>query len=398
MSEAPASLTIRTYASLTDIPATAWNACARPETPTPSCEVNPSLSHQFLTALEQSGTVSPGTGWAPHHLAVEQGKEIIAVAPAYIKSHSMGEYVFDHSWADAYERAGGRYYPKLQLAVPFTPIPGGRFLVKEGPHSGAAQDVLMASIAALVERSNLSSAHATFLSQAECERASQHGFLQRQDQQFHWHNHGYLAFDDFLDALTSRKRKAIRRERREALEPAITIERVTGSDIAEAHWDAFFSFYMNTSARKWGRPYLNRLFFSLIGEQMSDQILLVMARRDGRYIAGALNLIGSHALYGRNWGALEHHPFLHFELCYYQAIDFAIERGLARVEAGAQGEHKLARGYLPSPTYSAHYIASASFRRAVAAYLERERSAVDDMIETLTELGPFRRGAAEIDS
>ena len=398
MSEAPASLILRIHTRLTEIPAIAWNACARPDTPSPSGEMNPSLSHHFLASLEQSGTVSPETGWAPHHLAVEHNNEVIAVAPAYLKAHSMGEYVFDHSWADAYERAGGRYYPKLQLAVPFTPIPGGRFLARTGPHSMAAQDLLITSIARLVERNGLSSAHATFLPQAECLRASQHGFLQRQDQQFHWHNQGYRTFDDFLDALASRKRKAIRRERRQALQAAITIERLTGSDITEAHWDAFFSFYMDTSARKWGRPYLNRLFFSLIGQRMSEQILLVMARRDGRYIAGALNLIGSHALYGRNWGALEHHPFLHFELCYYQAIDFAIERGLRRVEAGAQGEHKLARGYLPSPTYSAHYIANAGFRRAVAAYLERERSAVDDMIETLTELGPFRRGAAEVDS
>lgn len=389
-------LTLRTITRLADIPASVWDSCAIPQTG--ANEVNPTLSHAFLSALETSGAATSGAGWSPCHLIVQRGIDVLAVAPAYLKSHSMGEYVFDHSWADAYERAGGRYYPKLQCAVPFTPVPGRRFLAKPSPDEATATLQLMQGVTALVQRFSLSSAHATFLTRLEAEAAGTQGFLLRQDQQFHWRNRDYRTFDDFLEALASRKRKAIRRERRDALSPGIIIERLSGSAIGEEHWDAFFGFYLDTSGRKWGRPYLNRRFFELIGSAMPDQILLILAKRDNRYIAGALNLIGSHALYGRNWGAIEHHPFLHFELCYYQAIEFAIEHKLARVEAGAQGEHKLARGYLPSPTYSAHYIADPGLSRAVSTYLARERAAVDDMIETLTELGPFRKGTAEVDS
>ena len=390
-------LTLRTAASIAEIGQTAWDACAGNGGDKAGLEFNPSLSYAFLSALEQCGAVSPETGWAPRHLALEADGEVLAVAPAYLKSHSQGEYVFDHGWADAFERAGGRYYPKLQIAVPFTPVPGRRILIAQKADDQTLCQATANGIMALAERYGLSSAHLTFLSEAEWNVLGKAGFLLRQDQQFHWQNRPYPTFDDFLAALSSRKRKAIKRERREALAAGITVEHLTGSAITEAHWDAFFAFYLDTGGRKWGRPYLNRHFFSLIGQSLADHILLIMAKRDGRYIAGALNLIGSHALYGRNWGSIEHHPFLHFEICYYQAIDFAIAHRLARVEAGAQGEHKLARGYLPSPTYSAHFIRNPGFRQAVAAYLERERHAVGEMIETLSALGPFRRGEAELD-
>lgn len=396
MADSTSELTLRTLTNIADLPAESWDICAGSRDNAEQ-EYNSTLSYAFLHALEAAGCVSPATGWAPRHLVAERGDKVVAVAPAYLKSHSQGEYVFDHGWADAFERAGGEYYPKLQLAIPFTPVPGRRLLIRPGEDKQQMVRLLAGGIANLTERYNLSSAHATFLSEAEWQGLGEAGFLKRQDQQFHWHNRGYGSFDDFLSDLSSRKRKAIKRERREALAAGIEVEAVTGKTIEDRHWDAFFTFYMDTGARKWGRPYLNRRFFSLIGESMADDILLILAKRDGRYIAGALNLIGSHALFGRNWGAVEHHPFLHFELCYYQAIDFAIARKLPRVEAGAQGEHKLARGYLPSPTYSAHYISNVSFRRAVAAYLERERDAVSDMIETLTEMGPFRHGEAERD-
>lgn len=392
------SLTLRLISSLNEISPAAWDACAVPTPPSDDAETNPFVSYDFLHALEAAGTVGGRTGWTPRHLVVERCSEVIAVAPAYLKAHSMGEYVFDYSWADAYEQAGGRYYPKLQIAVPFTPVPGPRLLVRPGPGADEARLALVHGIAALVERIGVSSAHLTFLPEADWQRLGEAGFLQRQDRQFHWHNRGYGSFDAFLGDLASRKRKMIAKERRAALSAGLTVERLTGKDLTEAHWDAFFAFYMDTGSRKWGRPYLNRRFFSLLGERMADRILLVVAKRHGRPIAGALNLIGSHALFGRNWGAIEHHPLLHFELCYYQAIEFAIERGLARVEAGAQGEHKLARGYLPSATYSAHFIADPRLRRAVSQYLDREREAVSDMIETLTELGPFRHAAPEVDA
>ena len=368
-----------------------WDACANPA----GESYNPFISHAFLSALEESGSATRRTGWLPHHLLLEDSEGNLAgCMPLYLKSHSRGEYVFDHGWANAYENAGGSYYPKLQCSVPFTPATGRRLLAPVGPGREAAEDMLAGGAVELCKRLGVSSLHLTFLPERQWTRLGQIGFLQRTDQQFHWHNRGYDSFADFLGELSSRKRKMIRKEREKALENGIEIDWVTGSDLTEDHWDAFYAFYMDTGARKWGSPYLTREFFSLIGERMADDTLLVMARRDGRYIAGALNFIGSDALYGRNWGAVEHHPFLHFECCYYQAIDFAIERGLARVEAGAQGEHKLARGYLPSRTHSAHWIANASFREAVADYLSRERQHVDHDMAVLGEYAPFRHDIA----
>ena len=311
--------------------------------------------------------------------------------PCYLKSHSYGEYVFDHAWADAYERTGSSYYPKLQVAVPFTPVTGRRLLVREGPGRAAREAILLQAAATLADRLDVSSLHVTFPTREEWALAGKLGFLQRNDQQFHWRNETHGSFEDFLAVLASRKRKAIRIERRRAKEGGIEIEWVTGSDLTEAHWDAFFAFYMDTGSRKWGSPYLTRSFFSLIGEAMRDQILLVLAKRGGHPIAGALNFIGSDTLYGRYWGALEEHACLHFEVCYYQAIDYAIAHRLARVEAGAQGAHKLARGYLPVPTYSAHWIADPALRRAVADYLTRERAAVAHEIALLGEESPYRK-------
>lgn len=330
-----------------------------------------------------------------HQLLRDGGGRIAAVVPCYAKSHSQGEYVFDHGWADAFERAGGSYYPKLQIAVPFTPVTGPRLLVRAGQERPAVRAALAGALDRLPERLGASSLHATFLTGTDAAALEAAGWLTRLDRQFHWLNPGYGAFDDFLAALASRKRKLIRRERSEALAPGISIDILTGSDITEAHWDAFFAFYMDTGSRKWGQPYLNRRFFSLIGETMAERIVLVMARRAGRHIAGAINFLGAHTLYGRNWGAIEHHPFLHFEVCYYQAMDYAIARGLARVEAGAQGEHKLARGYVPTTTRSAHRIVHPGFRRAVADYLTRERDHVADVDRELAGLAPFRKGNPE---
>ncbi|MBA4790192.1 MAG: N-acetyltransferase [Rhizobiales bacterium] len=381
---------LQVFARIADIPAAAWDACAAGGAARPE----PFVSHAFLSALEDAGCVGRRTGWLPQHLVLAGvAGAPSGVAPAYLKSHSRGEYVFDHGWAEAFEGAGGRYYPKLQAAVPFTPVTGRRLLTRD-PADTAAADMLGAGLVQLARQREASSAHVTFATQAEWEALGNLGFLQRIDQQFHWINEGYGSYDAFLEALASRKRKAIRRERREALSEGITIELLTGADLTEAAWDAFFAFYMDTGARKWGQPYLNRAFFSLVGERMADQVLLILAKRAGRPIAGALNFIGAETLYGRYWGAVEHHPFLHFEVCYHQAIDYAIARGLAVVEAGAQGEHKLARGYLPRQTYSAHWIANADLRRAVAHYLERERAHVRGMGEELAELGPFRRGSA----
>jgi len=353
---------------------------------------NPFISHDFIAALEASGSAVARAGWQPQHLIAETAAgEVVGVAPCYLKSHSRGEYVFDHAWADAYERAGGCYYPKLQVSVPFTPATGRRLLVRPGRDRDTVQAGLAAGLMELTRMRDASSAHLTFMVEAEWRFLGAHGFLQRTDRQFHWENAGYGSFEDFLGALAARKRKVIRRERRDALPPDITVHWLTGSDLTEAAWDAFFAFYMETGSRKWGRPYLTRAFFSLVSEKMRDHILLVMAKRAGRFIAGALNFIGSDTLYGRHWGAIEHHPFLHFELCYYQAIDFAIHRKLDRVEAGAQGEHKLARGYLPVTTYSAHYIVDAGLRRAIADYLKRERAYVAAAGEELAGYGPFKR-------
>jgi predicted N-acyltransferase len=381
--------TIRIIDRIAEIPAAAWDGCAGPD--------NPFLSHAFLDALEASGSATAETGWLPQHLALEDsGGRILGVAPLYLKGHSYGEYVFDHGWADAYQRAGGRYYPKLLSAVPFTPVSGPRLLVDAaiGPGGRAAiADALIQGMLELARRHKVSSVHVTFPTEADWERFAAAGFLQRMGQQFHWENQGYASFDDFLAALSSRKRKTIRKEREAALAGGIEIHTLTGAAIEKRHWDAFFRFYISTSDRKWGSPYLTRPFFDLIGARMADRIVLIMAEKNGRLIAGALNLLGSDTLYGRNWGCAGDFPFLHFEACYYRAIDFAIAHGLRRVEAGAQGQHKIQRGYLPSPTYSAHWIRDPGFKRAVADFLARERRAVSHEMDELAELSPFRREA-----
>ncbi len=372
-----------------------WDALANPDPAT----YNPFLQHAFLDALENSGSVGGRTGWVPRHILLSEPDGTLAGAlPAYVKMHSQGEYVFDHGWAEAYERAGGAYYPKLQVAVPFTPVPGPRLLVGAGEGADARRGALAAGAAELCRQSGLSGVHVTFCTEAEWHRLAAAGYLQRTDQQFHWTNAGYGSFDDFLASLASRKRKAIRKEREQAKAAGLDIVWVTGADITEAHWDAFFAFYMDTGSRKWGRPYLNRRFFSLLGAAMADRCLLVLVRRAGRWIAGALNMIGGDCLYGRYWGAVEHHACLHFEVCYYQAIEFAIRHRLPRVEAGAQGEHKLARGYMPTPTYSAHWIADPALRRAVARYLDEERRAVAEQRELLAEYGPYRKIPAPEDA
>jgi predicted N-acyltransferase len=345
--------------------------------------------------LEESGAATPRTGWAGQHLIVEdRADRALAAMPCYLKSHSRGEYVFDHGWAEAFERAGGAYYPKLQVSVPFTPVTGRRLLVRPGPEMETAREALIAGALQLCGRQGASSVHLTFVTLDEWRFLSGLGLLARNDVQFHWHNRGYAKFDDFLGALSSRKRKLIKRERREAREDGVEIVRLTGADLTEAVWDAFFSFYMDTGSRKWGRPYLNRAFFSIVSGRMADRIVLVMARRGARYVAGALNFLGADTIYGRYWGATEHRPFLHFEVCYYQAIEYAIDNRLARVEAGAQGPHKLARGYMPVTTYSAHYIENAGLRRAIADYLTRERVHVAAESEELAAIGPFRKDVA----
>jgi predicted N-acyltransferase len=394
--------------SIEQINAAEWDACANPpvhlDSPNGGAEpdetgsgygerFNPFLTHAFLRALETSKSVSSRTGWTSVHVLVKDAEgRLAAAAPTYLKSHSRGEYVFDFGWADAYQRSGVKYYPKLQVAVPFTPVTGRRLLVAPG-HGEAAWQTLIAGLRALREKTDASSIHVTFPTKADSNALGSAGFLQRTDQQFHFLNRGYADFDAFLNDLASRKRKMIRRERKEALANGIEIETLTGSDITEAHWDAFFQFYLDTGARKWGTPYLTRAFFSAVGASMANSVLLVMAKRAGRYIAGAINFIGRDALYGRNWGAIEDHPFLHFEVCYYQAIEFAIARGLSRVEAGAQGEHKLARGYGPVATYSAHEIADPRFATAIDAYLQKERIHADLALEQLAEMTPFRKGA-----
>jgi predicted N-acyltransferase len=409
-------ITLESVPSVGDVPAADWDACANPAVDPDSLEgldtlasgplandsgvastspYNPFVSHAFFSAVEASGSACTRTGWGPRHLVARLDGAVVGVVPCYLKSHSQGEYVFDRGWADAYERAGGRYYPKLQASVPFTPATGPRLLMANGVDRERIADALASGLMALCGATKASSAHVTFAREDEWKFLAAHGFLQRTDQQFHWHNQGYGAFDDFLASLNSRHRKAIKRERRDAVAEGITIHKLTGSDITEDAWDAFFAFYMETGSRKWGRPYLTRSFFSLIGESMPEDVLLVMARRNNRWIAGAINFIGSDTLFGRNWGAIEHHPFLHFEICYYQAIDFAIERGLKTVEAGAQGEHKIARGYLPQTTYSAHYIADPGLRRAIDEYLRRERAYVEEAARELTESGPFRKSADE---
>ncbi|MEG3087869.1 GNAT family N-acetyltransferase [Sphingomonas sp. PB4P5] len=375
------AVTARIADGVAAIPAAAWDACAGAD--------NPFLSHAFLSIVEQSGSATPRTGWQPIPIVVDGADgQPAAIAPAYVKSHSQGEYVFDHGWADAWERAGGRYYPKLQIAAPFTPVPGPRLLLRD-PAMAAP---LIAAIEAVTDQHGLSSAHATFIAPDQVPLFEAAGWLIRAGTQFHWHNDGYASFDDFLAALASRKRKAIRKERAAAIK-GLTVRHISGADITEAEWDAFWIFYQDTGSRKWGKPYLTRAFFSLLGATMADRVLLIMAERDGVPIAGALNLIGADTLYGRYWGCTEDVPFLHFELCYYQAIDAAIARGLTTVEAGAQGEHKLARGYAPVTTWSAHYIPDRNFRRAIADFLERERESVASDQEYLAELTPFKKAA-----
>ena len=384
---------IRVETSFADISAEDWGRLAGASRADAQTPYNPFVSHAFLSSLEESGSAIADTGWLGQHLLLEDDDgTLLGALPAYLKNHSQGEYVFDHGWADAFERAGGHYYPKLQASIPFTPATGPRLLHRSGQPSLPIQTGLAEGLKELCRRHGASSAHATFVPEAEMPVFEAAGYLHRTDQQFHFLNAGHGSYDDFLATLASRKRKALKKERRAALEHGIEIDWLTGKDLTESIWDQFFTFYMDTGSRKWGRPYLNRRFYSLIGERMADDILLVMARRDGRYIAGAINFIGGETLFGRHWGCIEDHPFLHFEVCYHQAIDFAIEKRLARVEAGAQGEHKLARGYLPVTTHSAHYIAHAGLRRAVADYLERERHDVEMMSEYLAEHGPFRRG------
>lgn len=362
-----------------------WDALAPPGTP----PLDPFTTHRFLVALERSGSTGPGTGWTARPLVLRQGGRVVAAMPLYVKTHSQGEYVFDHGWAEALERAGGRYYPKLQVAAPFTPATGPRFL---GPE--ALRGALLQAAIGLVRSNGLSSLHITFCTGDEAEAlAGQEGLLHRVTQQYHWENPGYGSFDDFLAQLSSRKRKMIRKERAAAQAHGLTIRSLTGEDLRPEHWDAMWAFYQDTGSRKWGRPYLTRAFFDHVHQTMRDDVLLVLAEADGQPVAGALNFIGRQTLFGRYWGALADYPCLHFELCYYQAMDFAIARGL-RVEAGAQGEHKLARGYLPAPVHSLHWIADPGFRRAVAQYLEGERRAVDEEIEVLTAYGPFRRGGS----
>jgi len=373
--------------ALTDIrriPAAEWEACAG--------TANPFLRHGFLSALEDSGCVAAETGWLPQHLILrsEDGR-LIGAMPLYLKGHSFGEYVFDHAWADAYERAGGRYYPKLLSAVPFTPATGPRLLVRAGEEDDSRRAQLLTAATTLARQHRVSSLHINFLPEEEARMAEAEGLLLRTDQQFHWINRGYPDFEAFLDTLASRKRKQIRKERRAALGDDISIRRLSGSEITEAVWDDFFAFYQDTGLRKWGRPYLNRDFFSLLGERMGESVLLVLCRREGRTIAGALNLIGADTLYGRYWGCLEDHRLLHFEACYYQAIDYAIAHGLARVEAGAQGPHKLARGYEPATTYSVHWLADPGFSEAVRRYLEMERRDVEEAARLLARHTPFRK-------
>jgi uncharacterized protein len=383
MNDTDGLITVKVHAAIAEIPAAEWDACAG--------DRNPSVSHAFLNALEESGSTTTRTGWTPQHLSrAESGGAILGVVPLYAKTHSYGEYIFDYGWADAYERAGGRYYPKLLSAAPFAPVPGPRLIVRpDAPSETRAH--LIAAMVELAKRRRISSLHVNFPERPDLEALTDAGFLQRLGQQFHWTNAGYRDFDDYLAALNSRKRKAVRKERREALAAGLEIDVLTGTDLRPRHWDAFYEFYLATSDRKWGSAYLNRRFFALIGERMPEKVVLVMARRGAKYVAGAFNLLGRDTIYGRNWGSYGDYKFLHFECCYYQAIEFAISHGLKRVEAGAQGPHKLQRGYLPVPTYSAHWVPDPAFRRALAQFLAREQEMVAHKIDRLAEFSPFRQ-------
>ncbi|MAN99236.1 GNAT family N-acetyltransferase [uncultured Roseovarius sp.] len=386
-------ITITLHDRLSDIGQADWDACACPEATTGRPE-DPFTTYRFLEALEDSRSVGAGSGWQAHYLSAEQEGQIIAVAPLYLKSHSQGEYIFDHNWAHAYERAGGRYYPKFQIAVPFTPATGRRLLTRPG-FEAVGRAALVEGARDVAQRNGLSSLHITFCTGEEAEAGATLGLMPRRTQQYHWVNRGYADFDGFLADLSSRKRKAIRKERARAADFGGEIVTLTGDQIQPEHWDAVWTFYQDTGARKWGTPYLTRAFFNRAHDTLRDDILLILALRGGRPVAGAMNLIGASALYGRYWGCIEDHPYLHFELCYYRAIEFAIEAGLQRVEAGAQGEHKLARGYLPVPTHSLHWLRDPGFAEAVAQYLKAERAAVDEDIEILTSYGPFRKTSEE---
>ncbi|WP_324753130.1 GNAT family N-acetyltransferase [Roseovarius sp. Pro17] len=387
-------ITIRAHGDLSGIAAGEWDSCACPEAVGGARPEDPFTTYRFLKALEDSGSVGPGTGWQAQYLTAEQGGQIIACAPLYAKSHSQGEYIFDHGWADAYQRAGGRYYPKLQMAVPFTPVTGRRFLTRPG-HEQSGRAALVQGALQIAEQNALSSLHITFCTGAEAEAGAAMGLMRRTGQQFHWFDAGYGDFDGFLAALSARKRKNIRKERRVAQEFGGQIVQLTGDDIRPEHWDAVWEFYQDTGARKWGTPYLTREFFEIAHDTLRDDILLILAMDGAQPVAGAVNLIGASALYGRYWGCIEDHPCLHFELCYYQAIDFALANGQVRVEAGAQGEHKLARGYLPVATHSLHWMRDAGFADAVAQYLRAEGAAVEEDIEILTSFGPFRKTPKE---
>ncbi len=393
MNRPATALSVRVVDRIERIPADQWDACANCESGSGAGGPdNPFVSHAFLDALEQSGSVGRKAGWLPQHLVIEDSAgTLLAAAPLYVKSHSQGEYVFDHGWAEAYARAGGRYYPKLQVAAPFTPVPGPRLLVRPGRHAAEARAALISALISAVENSGMSSLHVTFASRAESDLLEQLGFLTRLGVQYHWTNQGYDEFGDFLSALNSRKRKAIRRERAAVADYGLAIRAWEGVELTAAHWDAFFAFYMDTGGRKWGRPYLNRDFFARIAESLRDRIVLMLAEKDGQLVAGALNLKGPRSLYGRNWGCLHEYRFLHFELCYYRAIDYAIAHKLPRVEAGAQGEHKIQRGYLPTETYSSHWIADPRLRAAISDFLDQERSYIGAEKSALDELSPYRK-------
>jgi predicted N-acyltransferase len=386
------AITIKIIDAVGRVPAAEWDACAAP----PGAPMNPFVSHRFLDALERTGCTNAETGWLPQHLVVEDATgAVVAAAPLYLKSHSYGEYVFDHGWADAFERAGGRYYPKLQCAVPFTPVTGPRLLVRDGPRAEEYKAALVGGLIEVARRTGVSSVHVTFPTEDDARRLEAGGFLLRNGYQFHWENAGYKTFDDFLGALASRKRKAIRKERQQVTASGIAVAALTGDAIKGRHWDAFHRFYVSTYDRKWGYPYLTREFFEELGATMADRVVLVMAERNGKPVAGALNLMGSDTLYGRNWGCAVDVPFLHFECCYYQAVDFAIAHGLQRVEAGTQGPHKLQRGYLPRLTWSAHWIRDQGFRRAVADFVARERRGVERDMAGFAAHSPYRHEDGE---
>ncbi len=388
------AIEISAYGDLAGIPQADWDACACPEVADGGRPMDPFTTYRFLKALEDSGSVGPGSGWQPRYLVARNHGEVIAVAPLYAKGHSQGEYIFDHNWAHAYENAGGRYYPKLQMAVPFTPATGRRFLTKPG-HETVGMSALVQGAVQIAADNELSSVHITFCTEAEALAGEQMGLLPRVGQQFHWENDGYSDFDGFLASLASRKRKNIRKERSSANSFDGTVEMLTGEALQPHHWDAFWRFYQDTGNRKWGTPYLTRAFFEIAQAELRDDMLLALAVRDDQPFAGALNFIGRETLYGRYWGCTAHQPCLHFELCYYRAIDFAIANGMQRVEAGAQGEHKLARGYLPVATHSLHWFGDPGFRDAVGKYLDAERDAVDQEIEILTSYGPFKKETRE---